>query len=80
MSNVLIEVQKTGNESNANLLRRFSRKIKGAGYVIQAKSLKYNQRKQSEFKKKQETLKKLRKREVIARLKKLGKIKDGYRK
>jgi len=80
MSNILVEVKKTGSESNANLLRRFSRKIKGAGYVIQAKSLKYKERTQSEFKKKQQTLKKLRKKELLARLKKLGKIKNGFRK
>ncbi len=80
MSNVLIEVKKTGSESNANLLRRFSRKVKGAGYVIQAKGLKYKERNVSEFKKKQQTLKKLRKQEFLARLRKLGKIKNVYSK
>lgn len=76
----IIEVTKGGNESNANLLRRFSRKVRGGGFVNKAKSLKYSERTKSDLKKKKEALKRIDKREKIDRLKKLGKIKDGFRK
>lgn len=76
----LIEVTKSENESNANLLRRFSRRVKGTGYVNRAKSLRYSTRRKSALKKKQDALKRIRKQIEIERLKKLGKIRDGFSK
>lgn len=72
----LVEVKKGNNESNSSLLRRFSRRIKGAGYINKAKSLKYSSRHKSDLKKKQEALKRITKRTNMDRLKKLGKIRD----
>lgn len=74
----LIEVTKNTGESNASLLRRFSRRAKGSGYIIKAKSLKYSERAKSDLKKKQEAIKKINKRATIERLKKLGKMRDGF--
>lgn len=76
----LIEVKKTTNESNANLLRRFSKRVKGAGYIKKAKGLRYNERIKSDLKRKQDAIKQLKKRADTDRLKKLGKIKDGFNK
>ncbi|MEX0918594.1 MAG: 30S ribosomal protein S21 [Candidatus Paceibacterota bacterium] len=76
----LIEVKKGNNESNASLLRRFSRRVKSSGYVNQAKSRKYSERPKSDLKKKREALKRITKRELYEKLKKLGKIRDGFRK
>ncbi len=75
----LIEVKKSDNESNTSLLRRFSRRIKSAGYIMKAKSLRSSTRKKSALKKKQEALKRISKREKLERMKKLGQIRDGFR-
>lgn len=76
----LIEVTKSNNESNASLLRRFSRRVRSSGYVNKVKGLKYNQRAKSELKKKQEALNRIKKRAEREHLKKLGRIKDVGRK
>ena len=76
----LIKVSKSGSESNTSLLRRFSRRVRGSGYVNKVKGLKYSQRAKSNLKKKQEALNRLQKKATWERLKKLGKIKDVGRK
>ncbi len=70
-----IEVTKNSNESNANLLRRFSRRARNSGLLRKVRSLRYYQRNQSEAKKKESALNRLHKLEEIERDKKLGKIK-----
>lgn len=71
-----IEVIKSNNESNASLIRRFTKRIQGSGVVKVARKLRYNERTKSELKKKREALKKIAKKDEYERLKKLGKIKD----
>lgn len=71
-----IEVNKTANESNASLLRRFSKRVQGAGLVRKVRGERFHLRNKSELKKKQDALKRLKKRTEYARLYKLGKIKN----
>lgn len=75
-----IEVKRAASESNANLLRRFQKRVQGSGNLRRARSLKYSQRKKSELKVRQEALKRITKRATNERLRKLGKIKDVVRK
>lgn len=70
-----IEVNKTANESNASLLRRFSKRVQGAGLVRRVRGERFHLRTKSELKKKQDALKRLKKRAEYSRLYKLGKIK-----
>jgi len=77
---ILIQVTKNSNESPISLLRRFNRKVQDSGIIRRAKSLKYNQRELSFYKRKMAALKKIESRKKIEKLKKLGKIKDGPRK
>jgi hypothetical protein len=72
------EVVKTGTESNANLIRRFTKRVQGAGLLRRARSLRYSTRAESDLKKKQGALKRIAKRIEIERLRKLGKIKDVF--
>ncbi len=72
----LIEVIKTNNESSASLLRRFSRRFRGSGYLLRARNLRYASRAKSELKVRKEALHREKKREEMDRLKKLGKIRD----
>ena len=73
-----IEVTKNSNESTASLLRRFSKKIQGAGLVRKVRGSRFSERTKSELKKKRDALKKLDRRAKYERLFKLGKIKNDY--
>lgn len=75
-----IEVTRVGTESNANLLRRFTKRVQTSGNLRRARSLQFSTRNKSELKNKQEALKRITKRTTNDRLRKLGKIKDAVRK
>lgn len=68
-----VEVTKTGTESNLSLLRRFTKRVQGAGVLPRVRSIRYKFRRQSPFKRKMSTLKLLEKRTERVRLEKLGK-------
>jgi ribosomal protein S21 len=69
----VIEVKKNTNESNMNLVRRFSRKVQETGIIQKVKSKRYNERALSKLKTKQATLKRLARRKNHEKLLKLGK-------
>lgn len=75
-SKIKIEVKKTGNETNASLVRRFSRRMQESRNLSKAKSIRYNKRAPSELTMKRSALKKIAKRKEIERLIKLGKIQE----
>jgi len=69
----VIEVKKNANESNMNLVRRFTRKVQESGIIQKVKSKRYNKRAESKVKIKVATLKRLARRKVKEKLFKLGK-------
>ncbi len=69
----VIEVKKNANESNMNLVRRFTRKVQESGIIQKVKSKRYNKRADSKVKVKVATLKRLARRKDQAKLFKLGK-------
>jgi len=71
---MVIEVSKISGESNANVLRRFSKRVQGAGLVRRVRGGRFQLRSKSELKKKQDALKRLKRRAEYERLWKLGKI------
>ena len=73
---VNVEVVKGPNENNMSVLRRFSRRVQGSGVLPKARSKRYSERVKSENVRKQKTLAKLRKREEVQELIKLGKISE----
>ena len=75
MAKTLIEFTKNGNENNASVLRRFSRRIQESNIIQKVKGSRYNKRKESKLKVKKSTLKHLERRKEIEKLRKLGKIK-----
>ena len=75
MKKIVIEVNKNGNENNASVLRRFSRKIQESNIIQKVKGSRYNKRKDSKLKIKKATLKHLERRKEIEKLRKLGKMK-----
>jgi ribosomal protein S21 len=69
----VIEVKKNANESNMNLIRRFSRKVQETGIIQKVKSKRYSERSLSKLKTKQATLKRLARRKNQEKLVKMGK-------
>ncbi|MBI2474530.1 MAG: hypothetical protein HYV68_02400 [Candidatus Taylorbacteria bacterium] len=69
-----VEVEKTGSETNASLLRRFSRRVQSSGIIIRVKGGRYKDRTESKYKRKVRTLSGLERRKKTERLIKLGKI------
>jgi ribosomal protein S21 len=71
-----IEVTKGPNENNLSVLRRFQKKVQGAGILNTVRSKRYNERVKSENVKRAKTLAYLVRREKINELLKLGKLNE----
>lgn len=71
---VIIEDKRQGNESGANLLRRFSRRVKDSNIVRQVRNTRYVSRKPSSLVIKKSALRRIAKQVEITKLKKLGKL------
>lgn len=69
-----IEVIKGASENNLSVLRRFQKRVQGAGVLNRVRSKRYTERTKSENVRKAKTLAYLKKREETAELVKLGKI------
>ena len=74
------EVEKNQNETNLNLIRRFSKRVQGARALNQARSARFRSRPSSKLKKKERALKRITRGKEIERLKKLGKWKPPEKK
>lgn len=68
-----IEIKREEGESSSSVLRRFQKRVQGAGIVRRVKKLRATERPQSHYKKKKSALKRLERRATYERLKKLGK-------
>lgn len=71
---VIIEDTRQGNESGANLLRRFSRRVKDSNIIREVRNNRYDSRKPSSLVVKKSALRRIAKQAEITKLKKLGKI------
>jgi len=71
---VNVEVNKNANESPVNLVRRFTKRIKGSGILPRMRSSVYYGRQESKFRKKARALKSIARKKEIEHLKKLGKM------
>jgi ribosomal protein S21 len=71
-----VQVEKNNNESSANVIRRFTKRVQGAGIVQKVRSTRYYTRVKSENVQRMAKLKKLAKKETYEKLLKLGKVKE----
>lgn len=74
-----VEVKKNNAESTANLIRRFTKRMQGAGIVPKMRSRRYFSRTKSGNVQQTARLKKLAKKEKYEELVKLGKVQDFRR-
>jgi ribosomal protein S21 len=71
-----VEVEKNTNESSANVIRRFTKRVQSAGIVPKVRGGRYYSRIKSRNVQRVSKLKKLAKREEYERLLKLGKVQE----
>ena len=71
-----VQVVKNNNESSANVIRRFTKRVQGAGIVPKVRSGRYHARIKSKNVQRTAKLKKLVKRVTYEKLVKLGKIQE----
>lgn len=69
-----VQVEKNQNESSANVIRRFTKRMQGAGIVRKVRGERYYKRSKSRNVQKDARLKKLEKKEKYEKLYKLGKV------
>ena len=74
MSTVNAEVKKNNNENAISLIRRFTKRVQGTGVIPRVRSLRWSQRKPSDFKVKTSALVVLARREEFKKLDKMGKL------
>lgn len=71
-----VQVTKNGSESSANVIRRFTKRVQGAGIIPKIRGGRYFSRIKSNNVQRTAKLKKLDKREKYEKLVKLGKIQE----
>lgn len=76
VKSVNVEVVKGPNENNISVLRRFSRRVQGSGILPKVRSKRYTDRVKSENVRKAKTLARIKKREEIQELIKMGKMNE----
>lgn len=74
MSTVNAEVKKNNNENAISLIRRFTKRVQGSGVIPRVRSLRWSQRKPSDFKVKKSALVVLARRAEFQKLDKMGKL------
>ena len=68
------EVQKQDAETSVNLIRRFTKRVQGAGLIQRMRSRRYYSRVKSAEVRRKQTLKVIKRRENVQELIKLGKM------
>ena len=74
-----VQVEKNPNESSANVIRRFTKRVQNAGIVRKIRGSRYHNRTKSKNVQKETRLKKLARKDEYETLHKLGKIQDNRR-
>ncbi len=79
----VIEVARSGNESDLSFIRRFSKKVQESGVLMRVRKLRFNEREESKAKRKKSALRNITRRKELEKLRKLGKLpkmqKKGWR-
>lgn len=71
-----VQVEKNQNESSANVIRRFTKRMQGAGIIPRVRKIRYHARTKSENVRKGAKLKKLAKAVIYEKKLKLGQIQE----
>ena len=69
-----VEINRNPNENTLSVLRRFTKKVQGAGILPRVRGIRYASRTLSPYKIKKKTLKSLARKAEVQQLIKLGKM------
>jgi len=69
-----VSVVKTGSENSMSVIRRFSKRMQGAGIIRKMKKIRYHSRSQSKARRKVSALRRVEKREKTAERERMGLI------
>lgn len=75
-----VQIEKNANESSANVMRRFQKRMQNSGIVRRLRDERYHKRQKSENVRQAARLKKLAKKEAYEKDYKLGKIVEKKKK
>jgi len=70
----MVQVVRKKKETTLSLLKRFSRKVQQSSNIVRFKANQFKKRPKSSLKKKLDALKKMKKRQQLVKLYKMGKI------
>jgi hypothetical protein len=71
---VNVEVTKKKNESSVSIIKRFTRRVQGSGVLPRVRSIRYEERQPSAYKKKVARLRSIENKKKYDHLFKMGKI------
>ncbi len=74
-----VSVEKTGTENSMSLIRRFTKRVQGAGIVRRVKGARYIERPKSKTKRHKSALRRITKKEKLAEDERMGLIKEVVR-
>ncbi|HEU4677636.1 MAG TPA: hypothetical protein VFS75_02880 [Candidatus Paceibacterota bacterium] len=74
-----VEVKKNNQESTANLIRRFTKRVQGSGILMRLRKRRYHTRQKSDLVNRSKKLVKLENKAKYETLLKLGKIQENPR-
>ncbi len=74
-----VSVAKTGTENSMSLIRRFTKRVQGAGIIRRVKGARYHDRLKSQSKRRKSAIRRITKKETLAEQERLGLIKEVVR-
>lgn len=74
-----VSVEKHGTENATALIRRFTKRVQGAGIIRRVKGARYTERPQSKLRRKKLAVRKIARREEYAEKERMGLIKEVVR-
>lgn len=73
-----LKIEKQPKETSQSLIRRFSKRIKRSGILLQARKIRYKKRDKSGQMKKRAALRRVELKQKYEELEKAGKVRQGY--
>ena len=74
-----VSVEKHGTENATALIRRFQKRVQGAGIIRRVKGARYTERPKSKLRRKKSAVRRITRREEYAEKERLGLIKEVVR-
>lgn len=74
-----VSVVKHGTENSTSLIRRFQKRVQGAGIIRRVKGARYTERTKSKTKRKVSAIRRIVRKEKMAEMERMGLIKEVVR-